>query len=59
MVQLEGPYKDHQVQLPDHVKANQKLKPVIEAIVKVPLQHWQASTTSLGSLTQCFTTLAV
>jgi len=30
ILQLEGTFKDHQVQLPEHFKANQKLKHIIK-----------------------------
>lgn len=36
MVQLEGTFKDHQVQLPDHSKANHN-----EDNVQMYLEHWQ------------------
>lgn len=48
-VQLEGTFKGHMVQLPDHLRANQKLKQVTR-IVQTPIKHrYGASTTSLGS----------
>lgn len=34
--------KDHQEQLPDHFRANQKLKRITEDIVQMPLEQWQA-----------------
>lgn len=38
IVQLEEAYKDHQVLLPDHVSANQKLKHIIKGIILIPLE---------------------
>ena len=38
-VELEGTYNDHRVQLPDHFRADQKLKHVIKGVVQMPLQH--------------------
>jgi len=38
---LEGTYKDHQVQLPDHFRAGQKLKRVTKGMVQAPLKHCQ------------------
>lgn len=42
LLQLEGTYNDHPVQLSDHFGADQKLKHVIEGIVQMPLEHGQA-----------------
>lgn len=39
IVQLEGIFKYHQVQLPDQLRANQKLKHVIVSINHVLLEH--------------------
>jgi len=36
---LEGSYKYRLVQLPDHFRADQKLKPVIKGIVQMPLEQ--------------------
>ena len=33
---------DHPVQVPYQLRADQKLKHVVQAIVQMPLQHWQA-----------------
>ena len=41
-IQLEGTYSDHLVQLPDHFRAFQKLKHVINSIVQMPLENWEA-----------------
>ena len=38
LFQLEGTYKDHQVQLPDHFRADQKLKYVVKGIVQMSLK---------------------
>lgn len=40
-VALEGSYKDHNAQLSDHVRANQKLKHIGNGIVQMPFEHWQ------------------
>jgi len=37
--QLEETYDDHLVQLPDHFRADQKLKHVIKGVVQMPLKH--------------------
>ena len=42
VVQLEGTIKDHLVQLPDHFRANQKLKHAAEDFVQISLDHSQA-----------------
>jgi len=34
IVQLEGAYKDHRIQLPDHFRANQKLEHMTEGMRK-------------------------
>jgi len=39
---LKGTSRDHLVQLPDHFRAKQILKYVIEGIVQIPLEHGQA-----------------
>ena len=39
-VQLERPFRDHQVQLPGHFKANQKIQRVADSIIQLPLEHW-------------------
>lgn len=39
MEQLEGTYKDHQVQLPDYFRANQKLRNVTEDIIRMLLEY--------------------
>jgi len=39
---LEGTYSDDLVQLPDHLRADWKLKHVIKGIVQMPFKHWQA-----------------
>jgi len=39
---LEGTYNDHLVELPDHFRADQKLKHVIKGIGQMLLKHWQA-----------------
>lgn len=41
-VPLERTFNDHQVQVPDHFRANQKLKHISEGIVQKSLEHWQA-----------------
>ena len=64
---MEGSYNDHLVQWPDQFRADQKLKHVKRCIFQMPLDTWTllaadrpgASTTSLGSLFQCLTTLSV
>ena len=38
-ISLEGTYNNHLVQLPDHFRADQKIKHVIKGIVKMPLKH--------------------
>lgn len=40
VVQLEGTYKDRQVQLPNHFRANQKLGYINKGIVQMPLEHY-------------------
>lgn len=40
--QLEGTCEDHRNHLPDHFRATQKLKHVIEGPVQAPLEHQQA-----------------
>lgn len=42
IVELEGTYKDQQVQLPKHLRANQKLRHSNEDIVQMHLEHWQS-----------------
>lgn len=61
IVQLEGIFKYHQVQLPDQLRANQKLEDIIEGIIKCLLKSDRhgVSATSLGSLFQCLTTFKV
>jgi len=39
ILQLEGTYYDHLVQLPDHFRADQKLKHVFKGVVQMPLKH--------------------
>jgi len=39
---LEGIYNYQLAQLPDHFRADQKLKLVVKGIVQTPLKHWQA-----------------
>jgi len=39
LFQLEGTYTRHPVQLPDHCRADQKLKHAVEGSVQMPLQH--------------------
>ena len=39
IVQLEGMYRDHRAQLPDHFRAAQKLKHITEDTVQMPLAH--------------------
>jgi len=60
---LEGTYKTHLVQLPDHFKANQKIKAyqVWKALSKCLLNtdRHGISTTSLGNLFQSFTILTI
>lgn len=41
-VQLDGTCRDHRVRPPDHFRANQELKHVVEGIVQMPLAHRQA-----------------
>lgn len=36
---MEGTFKNHLVQVPDQVRANQTLKHVNEGIVQRPLEH--------------------
>lgn len=38
--QLEETYKNHLVQLPDHFRADQKLKEIIKAVVQMLLKHY-------------------
>lgn len=38
---LEGAFKDHLVQLPDHFRAKQNLNHIIEGIIQMSLKHWQ------------------
>lgn len=38
----EGACNDHLIQLPDHVRADQKLKRVVIGIVQMPLKHCQS-----------------
>lgn len=35
-------WKDHKVQLPDHLRAKQNLKDVIESIIQMPTEHCQS-----------------
>lgn len=35
-------YKYHLVQLPEHLRANQKLKHIIRGIIQTHLENWQA-----------------
>lgn len=37
--QLKGTYEDHQVHLPDHFKAKQKLKCIIEGIIQMLIEY--------------------
>lgn len=37
--QLQGPFKDHLVQIPDLFGAYQELKHIIESIAQMPLEH--------------------
>ena len=39
MVQLEGTYNNHLVQLPDHFRADLKSKHVVKGIIQIPLKH--------------------
>ena len=39
MLQLDGTYNDHLLQLPDQFRADQKLKHVTKGIVQMPLKH--------------------
>lgn len=58
IVQLEGTLKDLQVQLPDHLRANQKLLRPLSKWLSNTDRHG-AATTSLGNLFQCLTTVTV
>lgn len=42
IVQLEGTFRDHLAQLPEHSRAHQKSKHVTEGIVQMLLIHWKA-----------------
>ena len=42
IVQLEETSNDHLAQLPDHSRANQKLKCIIESIIQKPFEQWQS-----------------
>lgn len=37
--QLDGTFKDHLAELPDHFGANKKLKHIAECIIQMPLEH--------------------
>jgi len=52
---LEGTYKDHQVQLPVPHRTPQNLNPMSESIVQMllELQQLVVMTTALGSLFHC------
>lgn len=39
IIQLERTLKDHEVQLLDHFRTNQKLKHVVEGIAQTPLER--------------------
>lgn len=39
---LEGTHKNHWVQPPHHFQASQKSKHVIEGVIQMCLEHWQA-----------------
>ena len=39
IIQLEGTYNNHLVQLPDHFRADQKLKHIIKGTAQMPLKH--------------------
>lgn len=39
---IEGTFKSHLVELPDHLRDNQKLNHIIEDTVQMPLEQWQA-----------------
>lgn len=41
-VQLKRTFKDHQVQLPDHFRANWQLKDINEGVVQTVHEHGQA-----------------
>lgn len=51
IVHLEETYTDHQVQMPDQFRANQKLNHMTKCIIQMPLEHWQhgASTSEEAS----------
>lgn len=56
MFHLKETFKDPLVQLPDHLRTNQKLKNTNESII-LNTDRDQASTTPLGSLFHCLITL--
>lgn len=60
-VQFERPFRDDQIQLPNHFKANQETQRVIDSTVHMSLEHWRVwgNSPSKGSLLQCWTTLTV
>lgn len=46
LLQLEGTYKDHLVQLPDQFRADQELNHIVKRIVQIPLKDSQACSIS-------------
>lgn len=42
IVQLEGTYEDHPFRLPEHIKANQKARHIINGVNQMPLEHRQS-----------------
>lgn len=57
IIPLEGTYKDHQIQPPDHFRDEQKLKIITGAQRLLKCDKHRASTVSVGSLFHCSTTL--
>lgn len=39
IVQMEGTPKDHQVQMPEHFRANPNIKHVTKSIIQMHLEH--------------------
>ena len=52
MLQLEGMYKDHLVQLPDLFRAYQKVKHIINGITQMPLELLSNEVTSQAPFIQ-------
>jgi len=58
-LELEGTIYDDLVQLPHNEQGRPQLDQAAQNLIQPPLERYRASTTSLGNLFHCLTTLTV